>query len=242
MTAHTAAGAVTPEFDQHAFVAEPDTSAVDLLDLFEPNAEQLTAATGTIIEATSDVALVRLADGTTATMPVTEFYPNKRWSVGTTVHVVKLPIATTSRTICSTTRPELIELLAAGVVPELRDGSVRIVRVARQVGIRSKIAVAATVPGVDPVGAFVGRAANRVAALSRMLMGERVDIVAWNPESHVFVTNALGVRVDAIADTPRFIAVQVPEHQLAAAVGGGGLNAQLTARITGKRISITATK
>jgi N utilization substance protein A len=119
---------------------------------------------------------------------------------------------------------------------------VRIVRVARQVGIRSKIAVAATVPGVDPVGAFIGRAANRVAALSRMLMGERVDVVAWNPEAHVFITNALGVKVETISDEPRFIAVQVPEHQLAAAVGGGGLNAQLTARITGKRISITAAK
>jgi len=242
MTAHTVPGETTPDYEQNAFVAEPDASAVDLLDLFEPNPEQLIAATGTIIEVTSDLALVKLIDGSTATMPITEFYPNKRWSIGSTVHVVKLPIATTSRTICSTTRPELIELLAAGVVPELRDGSVRIVRVARQVGIRSKIAVAATIEGVDPVGAFVGRAANRVAAMSRMLMGERVDIVAWNPEPHIFVTNALGVRVDAIIDTNRFIAIQVPEHQLAAAIGGGGLNAQLTARISGKRISITASK
>jgi N utilization substance protein A len=228
--------------DSIGYVAEPDTSAVDLLDMFEAKSEQFAAVTGVVIEANSDVALVRLFDGTQATMPITEFYPNKRWIVGMTVHAVNLPIAGGNRLICSTTRPELIELLAAAVVPELRDGSVRIVRVARQVGIRSKIAVASTVSGVDPVGAFIGRAANRVAALSKMLMGERVDVVAWNPEPHIFITNALGVKVESISDEDRFISVQVPEHQLSAAVGGGGLNAQLTARITGKRISITAAK
>lgn len=221
------------------FVVEP-SDAIDLLDLFDAPAGDLHAATGTVTEAGADVALLRLADGSTATLPASEFYPNKRWQPGARYNVAVLPVAGSTRPICSTTRPELIELLAAGIVPELRSGEVRVLRVVRHVGIRSKIAVAATAEGVDPVGAFVGRAANRVAQLSRMLEGERVDIVAWNPDPAIFLQNALGVRVSSVSVGEKLTVVSVPAHQLTAAIGGGGLNAALAARLTGLRISIVA--
>ena len=217
------------------FVAEPDQDLFEMLA--HPRAT--TATTAEIVDATADVAVVRLADGRLATLPITEFYPNRRWSVGARYQVAVLDNAGT-RPIVSTTAPELIELIAAAYCPELRDGSVRVMGVVRSVGIRAKIAVAPTREGVDAVGALVGRAANRVQAVTRALTGERVDVVAYSEDPDTYLRNALGVKVDAIATEGRVAQITVPAHQYDAAVGGGGLNASLAAKITGRHISITA--
>jgi N utilization substance protein A len=207
-----------------------------LLELISPP-ESTVAVSGIVVSTSSDIAVLRLLDGRTATLPVTEFYPNRRFAIGARYHLACSDPAT-PRPLVSAIRPELIDLLAAGIVSELRDGSVRIVRVARQPGIRSKVAVAPTIEGVDAVGAFIGRAANRVSALSKLLLGERLDIIAFHPDTHTFLRNALGVQVTEIIEHDRTLEVRVPAHQYDAAVGGGGMNAMLTARLIGRRLSI----
>lgn len=207
-----------------------------LLELISPPAST-TAVSGVVTSASADIAMLRLLDGRTAALPVTEFYPNRRFAIGARYHLACSDDAS-PRPVVSTNRPELIDLLAAGIVPELRDGQVRVVRVARQPGIRSKVAVAACVEGVDAVGAFIGRAANRVAALSKLLLGERIDIIAFHPDPHTFLRNTLGTQITSITERDRVLEIRVPAHQFEAAVGGGGMNAMLTARLIGRRISI----
>lgn len=210
----------------------------DLFDLLvDPPRADVRAVTATVDSATKDVALLTCTDGTPGIMPLTEFYPNRRWQVGSRYFL--LAMDATARPTLSARRPELVELLLAGLSPELRTGQVRVMRVVRQVGIRSKIAVAATMPGVDPVGACLGRGANRVQALSRMLLGERIDVVAWHADLEVFVRNALGTKVLDAEFSDGAARLTVPHHQYQAAVGGGGLNAALVSRLTGLRLTIS---
>jgi transcription termination/antitermination protein NusA len=139
----------------------------------------------------------------------------------------------------SLTRPELVALLAEGIVPELRDGRVRIMGVSRAPGVRTKIAVAATVDDIDPVNVMVGRSANRVRSLGRMLANERVDIVAWHPDPAVYLANSLapaavlGVEISGDEATAR-----VPQHQMAGAVGERGLNASLAGQLVGVTVLV----
>jgi transcription termination/antitermination protein NusA len=196
----------------------------------------VTTVTGQVTEATSDIALVRLPDGRTVHMPVSEFYPNRTWSVGGRY---VLALTEGERPTLSASHPDLIALLLAGLSPEIRDGRVRVMAVARQVGIRSKVAVAATDPGIDPVGACLGKGANRVRTLSSLLLGERVDVVSYHPDKAIFAVNALAVRpLSALLDDTGQVSIAVPAHQLEAARGGGGLNIALASRLVGARINV----
>ena len=219
----------------YGYTVEPE----QLFDLLKPKAA--TATTAEIMQASADVAVVRLADGRVGTLPISEFYPNKKWNVGSRYPVAVLE-GNSLRPTVSVSCDELIELLAAGFIPELRDQSVRVMKTARRVGIRAKIAVASTQPNVDAVGIFVGKAANRVAALSKSLCGERVDIVAYSEDLEIFIKNALGVKVDSVEIIGNAAIVKVPSHQIDAAVGGGGLNAYLAAKLVGLKISIVASE
>lgn len=215
------------------FTVEPEL----LFDILKPKATLTTTAE--IVQASNDVAIVRLADGRVGMLPVTEFYPNKKWGPGNRYPVALLE-NNSSRPIVSVACDELIELLAPAFIPELREGKVRVMAVARRVGIRSKIAVAPTEENVDAVGVFVGKAANRVTGLSRSLCGERVDVVAFSDNQEVFIKNALGVKVVDVEIKNNSAVVRVPTHQIDAAIGGGGLNAYLAAKLVGIKISILA--
>ena len=138
---------------------------------------------------------------------------------------------------------KVIERLFAGVSPELRDGRVKIVKSVREPGVRSKVAVASTVPGLDPVSALVGRAHNRIDYVRGCLSSERVDVVAWHPDLSVFIANALqpaSINHVRVAEDEATALVYAPEHQMAAAVGLGGLNARLASELVGARIRVTA--
>lgn len=193
--------------------------------------------TVTVKECSPDVALVVFGEES-ARVPVTEFYPNRQWSVGGVYHFAATAPGV-SPVQLSASADELVPLLLEGVSPEVRDGRVRVMAVARQVGIRSKVAVAATEPGVDPVGACLGRGANRIKALSSMLLGERLDVVSFHSDPERFLQNALAVapeRVETGEDGVTTVAV--PRHQLAAARGGGNLNVVLASRLVGRRIQV----
>jgi len=195
--------------------------------------------TATITTVGQDVAIASI-DGQArkiGVLPISEFYPNKRWAQGNKYVLQELDQS--ERPMLSAVRPEMIELLLAGVTPEIRSGAVRVMAAARVVGIRAKIAVAATVTGVDPVAACLGRGANRVAWLREQLQGERVDVVAYSTDPETFIRNVFSsTTVISATVTGSHAEVVVPKHNLEAALGGGGLNQLLASRLTGLTVTI----
>lgn len=137
---------------------------------------------------------------------------------------------------------EFIEWLFRAEVPEMESGAVEIKAIAREAGVRTKIAVHSTVQGVDPVGTFVGGHGTRVnAVMSETGDQEKIDIVVWNEDPVTYITNALSptrvaaVNIDAKANKARVV---VPEDQLSIAIGKSGQNVRLASKLTGYEIDI----
>lgn len=142
----------------------------------------------------------------------------------------------------SRTHPNLVRKLFELEVPEVADGTVEIVAIARESGHRSKIAVRATVSGLNPKGACIGPMGARVRAVMSELGGEKIDIVGYDDDPAVFVANALSpartVSVTVVSAEAKAARVVVPDYQLSLAIGKEGQNARLAARLTGWRIDI----
>ncbi|CAN5507377.1 transcription termination factor NusA [soil metagenome] len=142
----------------------------------------------------------------------------------------------------SRTHPNLVRKLFSLEVPEIADGSVEIVAVAREAGHRSKIAVASKVSGLNAKGACIGPMGQRVRNVMSELSGEKIDIIDFDPDPATFVANALSpakvVSVTVIDAATRSARVVVPDFQLSLAIGKEGQNARLAARLTGWRIDI----
>lgn len=147
------------------------------------------------------------------------------------------PLITLSRT-----HPNLVRKLFSLEVPEISDGSVEIVAVAREAGHRSKIAVASKVSGLNAKGACIGPMGQRVRNVMSELSGEKIDIIDYDPDPARFVANALSpakvVSVSVIDEAGKAARVVVPDFQLSLAIGKEGQNARLAARLTGWRIDI----
>lgn len=205
-------------------------------EVFEPR-----VVTATVVSASQDVALLRtvpaVGKGEDAVMPATEWYPTRRWTVGESYQLLQVDPG--PRPLLSAVRPEFIEELFAGVSPEVRSGAVRIMGVARNPGVRCKVAVASCEPGVDPIASCVGRSANRVRLISSILLSERIDVVAWHPDPADFLKAALAPaavsRIEIDGDEARAYA---PAHQMSAAVGGSGLNSQLAGQLVGVKVTV----
>ena len=142
----------------------------------------------------------------------------------------------------SRTHPALVRKLFELEVPEIADGTVEIMSLAREAGHRSKMAVRATVPGVNAKGACIGPMGARVRAVMSELRGEKIDIVDWAEDPATFVGNALSpsrvVSVTVVDEEARAARVIVPDFHLSLAIGKEGQNARLAARLTGWRIDI----
>lgn len=139
-----------------------------------------------------------------------------------------------------------IEWLFRGEVPEMESGAVEIKDIAREAGVRSKIAVASSVPGVDPVGTFVGGHGTRVNAVtSEVGEQEKIDIIVWGEDPVEYITNALSPtkvsRVE-IDEKNKKAKVIVPEDQLSIAIGKSGQNVRLASKLTGYELDIEAEK
>lgn len=137
-----------------------------------------------------------------------------------------------------------VDWLFRAEVPEMENGSVEIKAIAREAGVRSKLAVTSTVPGVDPVGTFVGGHGTRVnAVMGEIGEQEKIDIIVWNDDPTTFITNALSPtkvsRVELDTDNKK-AKVIVPEDQLSIAIGKGGQNVRLASKLTGFDIDIVA--
>lgn len=141
----------------------------------------------------------------------------------------------------SRSHPQFIKALFTLEVPEIEGGLVEIKSVAREAGARSKIAVWSNDEHVDPVGACVGQRGTRVNAVMNELNGEKIDIIPWSEDSKELVANAIAPAeaLDIqIIDSEHHAIVDVAEDQLSLAIGKGGQNVRLAAKLTGWRIDI----
>jgi N utilization substance protein A len=142
----------------------------------------------------------------------------------------------------SRTHPNLVKLLFALEAPEIADGSVEIVAIAREAGHRSKIAVRATKPGINAKGSCIGPMGQRVRNVMHELHGEKIDIVDYSDDPAEFIGHALSPSqvksVTLVDPATRSARVVVPDFQLSLAIGKEGQNARLAAKLTGWRIDI----
>ncbi len=141
----------------------------------------------------------------------------------------------------SRTHPEFMARLFAQEVPEIYDGVVEVVAVARDPGSRAKIAVRSKESSIDPVGACVGMRGSRVQAVVNELQGEKIDIIPWSPDAATFIVNALApaeVAKVVLDEEAERIEVVVPDEQLSLAIGRRGQNVRLASQLTGWDIDI----
>jgi N utilization substance protein A len=191
-----------------------------------------------IISANQDVASVITRKGEKGYLPKTEFYLNQNFNQGDIV--IAQRISMDPKPIFSTNRPEFIKLILPAYIPELRDGTIKIMGLARLPGVRSKIALATTDPEIDPIGAAVGKGQNRVKAVSKAARGERLDFIAWHPDLRIYLANSIApAAATKVIIDGKNATIFTLKHQMSAAVGAGGLNSQLAGQLTGMKVRVT---
>lgn len=183
--------------------------------------------------------------GTEAVLQPHEQVPTERYVHGERLRAYVLEVARGMKgpsISLSRTHPNLVRKLFEMEVPEIADGTVEITSIAREAGHRSKMAVRATVPGVNAKGACIGPMGARVRAVMAELHGEKIDIVDHSDDPAQFVANALSpsrvTSVTVVDEVARAARVVVPDFQLSLAIGKEGQNARLAAKLTGWRIDI----
>jgi len=183
---------------------------------------------------------------TEAELPPKEQIPKESYKQGDRIRAYILDVRQYSRgpqIILSRTHPNFLSALFENEVPEISEGIVSIVQVAREPGSRAKIAVTSRDSDVDPVGACVGMKGTRVQAVVQELRGEKIDIVTWDPDAAKFICNALApaeiTRVIVDEDN-RSMEVVVPDDQLSLAIGKKGQNVRLASRLSGWHLDVTS--
>ena len=179
-------------------------------------------------------------------MPRNHQVRGERFRLHDRVRALLLEVKLTPRgpqLVLSRAHRDFLRRLLEDEVPEIYHGLVEIRSIAREPGYRSKVAVAALQPGIDPVGACVGIRGVRIQAIVRELNDEKIDVIEWNPDPSGFIAKALsparvtGVYLDELDDS-KTATVVVPEDQLSLAIGRDGQNARLAAKLTTWRIDI----
>lgn len=180
----------------------------------------------------------------TGIIPYDEQIPGERYRQGERVRAYLYEVEESPRGIflrLSRSHPKFLEKLFAMEAPEVENGSVLIKAVAREAGSRSKIAVASKDPHVDPVGSMVGQRGVRVSTVMSELGGEKIDIIEWSEDPKSFLEDALSpakvVKVTVNLDEHQ-ATVEVSEDQQSLAIGKGGQNVRLAAKLTGYKIDI----
>ena len=199
-----------------------------------------------IVQQSADPRMVHVDLGSVeAVLPPQEQVPGEDYTHGLRLRCYVIGVRKGLRgpsITLSRTHPNLVRKLFALEVPEIADGSVEIVALAREAGHRSKVAVRSTVAGLNAKGACIGPMGQRVRSVVAELHGEKMDIVDYSDDPATFVAAALSPAkvdsvevVDAAARSARVI---VPDYQLSLAIGKEGQNARLAAKLTGWRIDI----
>ena len=218
-----------------------------IFDSFSSRQHEILTGTVLRIDPNSGDMTVRIGQGndrTDALLSAGEQVRGESFVEGDLIRVYVVEVRRSNRgpqVIVSRTHPGLVKRLFELNVPEIESGLVEIKSTAREAGSRTKLAVCATEPNIDPVGACVGPRGGRVGAVVDELHGEKMDIVIWSEDPAEFVASALSP-ADVISVTllPGLKAcrVIVPDDQLSLAIGKEGQNARLAARLTGYKIDI----
>ena len=179
-----------------------------------------------------------------AVLPYEEQVPTERYRKGQRVKVFILSVRSAPKgpeILVSRSHRNVLRRLFEIEVPEVHNGVVEIKAIAREAGFRSKVAVSATQPGIDPVGSCIGIRGNRIQSIVNELQGEKIDIVSWDSDPRSFIANSLSpsepVQVELL-DADQTAVVVVPDRQLSLAIGKEGQNTRLAARLTGWRLDI----
>jgi N utilization substance protein A len=189
------------------------------------------------------VSIQELGDAE-AVLPPTEQAPGEHYRVGQRlkVYVVEAHKSVRGMQITvSRTHRNLVKRLFELEVPEIRSGAVEIKALAREPGVRTKVAVAARQENVDPVGSCVGQRGVRIQNVVNELGGEKIDVMAWSNDPAAFIAAALrpaNVVQVSVHDGEKKATVVVPDKELSLAIGKEGQNARLAARLTGWHIDI----
>jgi len=180
----------------------------------------------------------------TGILPAEEQIPGEYWQRSQRIRAYLYSVEDTPRGInlrLSRTHPKFIEKLFAMEAPEIENGIVEIKSVAREAGARSKIAVHSNDEHIDAVGSCVGQKGTRVNTITGELSGEKIDIIPWSTDAKQFVSNSLSpAKVFSIEldEKEHKATVEVANDQLSLAIGKGGQNVRLAAKLTGWRIDI----
>lgn len=172
-----------------------------------------------------------------------ESIPGEHYRSGERLRFLVLAVQEDTRLpgiILSRSHPKFVVELFRMEVPELTEDSIEIKAIAREPGNRTKLAAASKVEGVDPVGALVGQRGTRVMAVNNELGNEKIDIAEWSEDPEKFIANALSpAKVERVEILPKREArAYVPESQLSLAIGKGGQNVRLAAKLTGWKIDV----
>ncbi|MFT5036627.1 MAG: N utilization substance protein A [Candidatus Azotimanducaceae bacterium] len=189
----------------------------------------------------------------TAIMPYDEQIPGERYRPGERIRALLLSVDETPRGIflkLSRAHPDFLEALFAIEAPELQSGAVEVKAIAREAGARSKIAVFAHDTHIDPVGSLVGQRGVRVSTVMSELGGEKIDIIEWSAASSEFIEDALSpaqvmeVTIESEPDAENnergHAVAEVASDQQSLAIGRGGQNVRLAAKLTGWKIDIVS--
>jgi N utilization substance protein A len=184
----------------------------------------------------------------TGILPYDEQIPGERYRQGERVRALLYQVEESPRGIylrLSRAHPDFLKKLFEMEAPEAAHGTVIFKAIAREAGSRSKVAVASSDPHVDPVGSLVGQRGVRVSTVTSELGGEKIDIVEWSENTKSFIEEALSpARIVSMEldEAERKATVTVAEDQQSLAIGRGGQNVRLAAKLTGWRIDIQSTK
>ena len=181
-------------------------------------------------------------------LPKSEIIPGEKLEMGSQikVYVSKLEIGTKGLFILlSRTHYGFVKRLLEDEIPELEDGTVNLYSVAREPGVRSKIAVYSEVDNVepvDPVGAIIGEKGNRINRVLSQLNGEKIDVIAYDRDPVKFISNALSpardVIVEIVDEKKREANAIVNEENSSLAIGKKGINIKLASRLTKYKINV----
>jgi len=176
-------------------------------------------------------------------LPTYEQVPSEEYRVGDKLIVYILKVSRTSHgpeVTCSRTHPGLVKKIFEMEIPEVQNGLVIIKGIAREAGIRTKIAVASKDGNIDPVGTCIGSKGIRIQPIVKELKREKIDVIAWSEDPLIFIGNALNparvIRIDQTGE--RSVRVIVPKDHLSLAIGKEGQNVRLAAKLTGWKIDI----
>ena len=218
-----------------------------MYESYSNKAQELLTGTVLRIDPITGDMFVRIGQGneqSDAVLRADEQIPGEKYTEGQKIRVYVLEIHKMGRgplVRVSRTHPNLVRRLFELETPEIAEGQVEVRNIAREAGSRSKMAVRATMEGIDPVGACVGPRGGRVGAVVEELHGEKIDIVIWSEDPCQYVRSALSP-ADVISVTlvpgQKACRVIVPDDQLSLAIGKEGQNARLAARLTGYKIDI----